>query len=399
MNRQLHSLAALSAATVLLTSCASLQDGVSVRDDVYDIPNRSPRLAAAPSAPQREEGRKPHPDDYYDAGEANAFGRSRGFYDMAYNDPHYFNQARFGFGMGMNMGPAWGWGMGSGMGMGMMGWHSGWAGPGWGMGMGWGADPWMSMSYGWGSPWGAGGFNNPWMSPWNDPWGWNRPWGMGMGMGWNRPWGACAWDPWCCGGWGYGGFMGPWGNCFNCYMPVVIGGGTGNTVIGRRPSIASGGGAGRPGGGVAQQRMLVRDPVGLSPISRPELRPQRTVAPQRPVQEFDYVRPNTRPVQSPDRGRATPGLDHTRPSVERGKPAPNLNSTRPSMDPNRQGQPDRGTRNERQVAPQQRREAPQHGGDGFDRGVSPRSEPRSPGGGGFSPSHDGGGRPSPPRPR
>lgn len=345
-----------AAIAVLLGSCASMRDTAMVRDDVYDIPSRQAKVAAAPAPRNDRDGRKPHPDDYYDSGEAQAYGSTRGWYDMAYNDPHFYNYGRFGFGSGMGMG------MGMGPGMGMMGWQSGWSGPGWGMGMGWGNDPWMSMNHGWG----GGGFYNPW--GWNDPWmwnrpmGWNSPWGMNAGWGWNRPWGGNAWNPYCSGGWGYGGYMGPWGNCYSCYSPMVIGGSSSNTVFGRRPSVSSGGGT-RPGGSPGQQRLVVRDPVGLTPMSRPEMRPDRSATPGRPMAPAPERRPTDRGV-APQRTLPDRGVRPTQPSTPDRRP--------PS---------------------QPRHQEPQRGG-GLDRGGFSPGEQRSPGGG-FSPSPGDGGSRSP----
>lgn len=221
----------IAMAALLLASCSSSQPLAQRDDDVYFMPSTAPPAKKAPANPLAAEERAPAPeDDYYDSGTSQDLSTNRGFYDMAYNEPHYFNYGRFGFGMGL----------------GMMGWQSGWNGPGWGMGFGWGNDPWMNMSMGWGQPW---GFSRPW--GWNDPWAWNRP------LGWGNPWN----DPWGMGyGYGFGSYWGPMGPCL-WYMPVGVS--TSTTYVGHRPtmgtSISGGDGA------VRQPRMATRNPIGLQP--------------------------------------------------------------------------------------------------------------------------------------
>jgi len=249
MKKHVSTMTGMVAMVVLLASCGSMQPVSQVRDDIYFRPSDAPATASTNGRNDRMRPDRPEEmevvEDYFDQNTSKQLGTSGNYYDMAYNDPFYYNQGRFGFGMGMGGMGMGGMGMGGmgmgmgGMGMGMMGWQSGWAGPGWGMGMGWGMGPSMGMGMGWGSPF---GWYDPWC-PWN-PWSpWNRP----MGMGWNRPWG---WhNPWMMGGgwgmggWGMGNYWGPWGNCWNCYMPIVVGGSS-NTFVGHRPSMGSGGGTG-----------------------------------------------------------------------------------------------------------------------------------------------------------
>ncbi len=234
---------------LLLASCASMRDTASVRDDVYYLPSREPAVAAAPVQPRSSQSPAQQDqvaDDYYDQRTSRDLGTDRNYYDMAYNDPYYYNYGRFGFGSGM----------------GMMGWQTGWAGPGWGMGMGYGTgwggpgmgSGWnMSLGYGLG-----GGYYDPWYG------GWGYPYHMNA---WNRPWGMAPWrDPWM-GGYGWGNYYGPYGNCYACYAPVVVGGSSGVSV-GHRPSLSGGGGS-SGAGTVHQPRSAVfRDPVGLTPSTR-----------------------------------------------------------------------------------------------------------------------------------
>ena len=228
-------------------SCATMQPTAGVQDDIYYMPSDAPLANAGPendppakTGSGTQERSEVRSDDYYDPETAKNFD-DRNYYDMAYNDPYYYNYGRFGFG--------------GGMGMSTMGWQSGWNGPGWGMGMGYGygypmGSGWsMSLGYGYGS-----GFHDPWYGGYN-PYGgyWGRPMGY-------SPYGF--YDPYY-GGYGAGNYYGPYGNCYACYTPVVVGGSSG-VVVGHRPSIGSGSNNNAGSNTVTQQRMF-RDPVGLTP--------------------------------------------------------------------------------------------------------------------------------------
>ena len=268
---------------MLAVSCGSLEPTASVRDDVYFMPSEAPPAATA-STDAGTEGTdvgagqpksQPEGYDYYDPATAETYSQ-RNYYDMAYNDPYYYNYGRFGFG-------------------GSMGYMSGWNGPGWGggMGMGYGypmGSGWsMSVGYGYGS-----GFYDPWYGGWGNPY-WNRPYGYSP-WGWNDPY---------MGGYGWGNYYGPYGNCYGCYVPVVIGGSSG-VVVGHRPSVTSGN-TGSGGGTVAQQRSF-RDPVGLTPASR-----KNTTSDQRQMREYP-VRSNDRPpVYYPEQRPQRP-IQESRPS-------------------------------------------------------------------------------------
>lgn len=363
---------------VLLASCGSMQPVSQVRDDIYFMPSEAPPTASI--APTKPTPPAPHEmevvEDYFDQGTSQELGTSRSFYDMAYNDPHYYNYGRFGFGSGMGMG---GMGMG-GMGMGFM---SGWNGPGWGMSMGYGWGSGMGMGgmgmggMGWGSPY---GWYDPW-DPWNrwDPWNpynrwnrWNRPWGMG-GMGWGM-------NPY--GGWGMGNYWGPFGNCMACYAPVVVGGSS-NTYIGHRSSMGAGGGSATGGGrGSYQPRMPLRDPVSLDPVRREAARPQTATRQDQQLQGRDRDRsfPSTTP-RNDTRSGTTP------------RTAPDQRSNAPQLDRGNQQRTTPARTTPQRTAPQRtapERSSPQQRSGGFDRGSSPSVSPSRGGGGGGG----GGSRPS-----
>jgi len=301
-----------------------------VRDDVYHTPSSAPPLASSKKTKAQEAEKPAAVDDYYDPGTAQRYAAPRSYYDMAYNDPHYYNYGRFGFGMGSGMGM----GMGMPTGMGMMGWQSGWNGPGWGMGMGygWGGgmgwnDPWMRMNHGWGNPWGMG-MHNRWGSPWmNSPWGW---------------------DPYF-GGWGgFGNYWGPMGNCFSCYNPPFgVGVPRNPTVFQHRTPF---GGGVRPGSR-DPGRSLLRDPGTPSPRlgTDPSRSTGRPAIQGQPAPDIDRgTRPGGRP------GSLSPGRQ---PTESRPSPRPGRDSGGGTFDR----------------------------GGGFDRGSAP-SRPGSFGGGGSRPS-------------
>lgn len=278
---------------LVLASCGFTQPVVQHDDDVYFMPSQARASAAAPapapSAPQADASTGN--DDYYDPGTASRLGPQRGYYDMAYNDPFFYNYGRFGFGSGLGMG-----------------WQNGWSGPGWGMGFGWG-DPWMSMSLGWGTGWGAA---RPW--GWNDPWGWNRPFGWG-GVGYGG-WGGMGYNGWGWNGWDYyGNYWSPFGLCRTCYIPVVIGGSS-NTYIGHRPATNRA----TSGSAATVRPRMARDPIGLIPSRKPA-----SVMPGAP-QERPQLRPLAPSSPAPERGR---GVNPVERPVER----------RPMGAPQRERQP------------------------------------------------------------
>ncbi len=353
MKKHTQRMTILMVSGVLLSSCGTMQPVSQVNDDVYFMPSQAPPTASVVLTPP-----DPHEmevvEDYFDAGTSQELGTSRSYYDMAYNDPHYYNYGRFGFGSGMGVGM----GMGS-MGMGYM---SGWNGPGWGMSMGYGWGSGMGSmgmgGMGWGSPY---GWYDPW-DPWNrwDPWNpinrwnrWNQPWGMG-GMGWGMNQFG--------GGWGMGNYWGPYGNCMTCYAPVVVGGSS-NTYIGHRSSMGSGGNSTTGvGGSTYQPRLPMRDPVSLDPLRREAAKTRTSPA---PVQRSE----------ARDQDRSFPGTTSPR------------NNTRYENAPRTTPRLDRGT--QQRTAPQRStpgRSAPSRGGS-FDRGTSsPSMGPsRNSGGGSRSP--------------
>lgn len=256
---------------LMASSCGSMQPTAQVRDDVYDIPDRRPVLAAAP-------GQAPMSgmDDYYDPSDSGAYDlarfEDRDYHDITYNDPAWYNQGRFGFNVGVGM---WGPTMGMGMGYGMpMGYDPFWGGSAWG-------NPAWGNPY-WGNSWMSG--YGAWGYPYN---GWN----MGMGMGWGQPFG-----PW--GGMGWGNPYNPWGGLYPFGPPCCVGcGGWGsNTVVSHRPSWTGGGaGAGNPVMNPTPRRTSANS---LYPAARPAQNGQVRPAPA-------GTRPAARPAQPQQ--RATDG--------------------------------------------------------------------------------------------
>jgi hypothetical protein len=305
MKKHLHAINLTIFTSLVLMSCTATQSTTNVVDDVYFTPTPRNTKAIASTQPFDESG----PDeDYYDATQAKGMQGNRDYYDVAYNDPYYYNYGRFGFNSGLGMG---GMGMGNmgwgGMGMGNMGWGGMGMGPcGWGMnnmgwgGMGMGNMGWGGMGMGMGMGMGSMG----WGGMGNMGWGGmnNMGWG-GMGMGWNDPWmrGNCGG-----GGWGMGNYWGPMGNCLNCYAPVVLGGSS-NTYIGQRPSMGSGRptSGGSPGG--TTNRAVVRDPVSLDPVNRQRAAPSHAAPVQRTAPRSWEQRgvPASQPQQQRER-TATP---------------------------------------------------------------------------------------------
>jgi hypothetical protein len=349
MKKQLHMLYVTIITAVVLMSCTATQPTTQVHDDVYYSPTQRNSGAVASTRPFDDSVAQ---DDYYDVSQAQGMQGERDYYDVAYNDPYYYNYDRFGFdtglgmgGIGMGMG-----GMGMGIGMGNMGWggmgmgrcgmgmgNMGWGGMGMGS-MGWGSMGWGGMGMG-NMGWGGMGMG------WNDPWMWNSP-GMWNGPGmWNTPWMMNN----CGGGWGMGNYWGPMGNCSNCYSPIVIGGSS-NTYIGQRPSMGSGRATSGGTTGGSSNRAVVRDPVSLDPVTRERAAPSHMVPVQRsaPRSWEENGIPSSRPQQQRER-TAQPSRSNTEYEPQR------------RTTPDRTGGMDRG---------------------GYDRGrtTSPSSSP-SPGGG------------------
>ncbi|MBL7982873.1 MAG: hypothetical protein JNL52_13820 [Flavobacteriales bacterium] len=290
---------------LLATGCGSLQQTTAVRDDVYFSPGSEPMAAATPIQAE-EPAVAEATDDYYSAQEAPAVGSS-GFYDIAYNDPYYYNYDRFGFGQspfmqgGMYMG---GFGVPGGYG----GWNSRYIGFGMSFGMGWPYQNGMTGPLAWYAPW-------SWYDPMtSNPWGWSSGMGWGYGLGHGMGWGY---------GMGYGPYYGPWGACMTCYCPVVVGGG-GNVVYGPRPGT---GGAGRTVPNASGMR--TRDPISLtrtmprtskaSEGARPTLSEGRQLSGTRPATGVNErsTSPQARPAQN-DRAR-TPSTTYGRPATSPGR--------------------------------------------------------------------------------
>lgn len=263
-------------AALLMTACGSMQETTQVRDDVYDIPDRSAvaSISNAPEAPAEEPK-----DDYYDAGTARDQAR-RDYYDMTYNDPHYYNYGRFGFGTGVG-----GWGPSYGMGFGY--------GSGMGMGMGYS----MGLSYGW--PYTSTMYNSP--TGWYDPY-WENSYMSGYGA-WGNPYGS--YNPYGYGSmynpYGYGGcgsYVGPYGTYYGGYVPWS----SSPTVVAHRPGMGGGGITNNSNGGVTSQPRSMRSPAYNL------LQPRPTERTQRPGRDGNWsVAPSrSEPARQRDTERARP---------------------------------------------------------------------------------------------
>ncbi|HEX2616810.1 MAG TPA: hypothetical protein VHL57_04660, partial [Flavobacteriales bacterium] len=208
----------LPIAALLLASCGSLQETTSVRDDVYDIPDRTVLASTAGAMTEEAAPAEQQQDPYYDERESQDQRRGD-YYDMTYNDPYWYNYGRFGFNSGYGGGYG-GYGSGFGMSMGY-GWPTSWGGMSIGYSTGY-YDPYWSNS--WMSGYGMG------YSPFGSPYGYGYG-GYGyspFGYGYNPYgyYGGGYWSP----------YQGPWGGCYGCYVPVDYGNGNGY-VYGHRPSM------------------------------------------------------------------------------------------------------------------------------------------------------------------
>jgi hypothetical protein len=201
-----------------------------------------------PSAPSAEQ-------DYYDPEVARSTPY-RDYYDLAYNDPYYYNYGRFGFGASVGS-----------------------FGPGMGMG----------LSYGW-------------------P-GYYDPFNYGMGFGYSPFYSyyPSGYYPYGVPGYviydqGYGPYQGPYGGCVNCYEPI------GYSVYGHRGSMASVGGAGST---TTNTPRRMRSPVPLltsTPAMRDAYRdPQRPTSSDRiTVPGRDRTVRNQAPARNWDSPSQTP---------------------------------------------------------------------------------------------
>jgi hypothetical protein len=274
----------------------------SVDDDVYFRPSMAPVRASTNGGAAYDEPAAQMPtatpsDDYYNEDTSKSLGTDGGYYDVTYNDPYYYNYGRFGF----NASP--------------MGWQTGWNGPGWGgsmmNGMGWGSG-WQGYSLGWrygtSALWGSyrpGWVYNPYISP--NPWGWNN-WGYG-GLGYGYGYGNGY-------GYGYGNYNSPWGSCYSCYSPVVIGDGSsgGSIMVTPRRPLGSSGGAVN-----GTRRMPVRNPVGLAPMANDR---SRTFQGRRDAIDRTTRTPNVNPGRSQPVTRTDRTRERSTPSRDPGRMAP-----------------------------------------------------------------------------
>lgn len=262
----------------LLSACGQLRETTAVRDDVYDIPDRQ---AMAAAVPQQQSGGSGTDNAYYDPAESRRSGSfDRGYYDMAYNDPYYYNYGRFGFGIG-SFGPGYGMGM-------SYGWPTNFGS--------------MSIGYGYGS--GMYGYNPYWTNSWMSGYGYGYdPFGYSGYGNYGYGWGGYGMGY----GSGYGPYRGPWGGCLNCYEPW----GYANTVYTHRPSMAAG--SATPAGATTAPR-LMRNPASLipeAPVNRSPAFDGGRAPSSRPVG-------NDRAVRQQNRYNPAPGERATERSPARG---------------------------------------------------------------------------------
>jgi hypothetical protein len=193
---------------LVAAGCGSMQPTTLVRDDVYDIPDRSV-VAAAPAASEATGEPSGFVEDYYNPADSGLYdlgtSNERSYNDITYNDPQWYNQGRFSFGVGVS---SWGSSYGMGMSYGYPGFY----------------DPFWGNSYmsGYGA-WGYPGFGG---------------WGMSMGMYYGGFYPYGGYPPYYGGYYPYGGYC---PSCYACY------GGFSQPTIAHRPSLSSGGGS-QPGG-------------------------------------------------------------------------------------------------------------------------------------------------------
>jgi hypothetical protein len=246
---------------LLLTACSTMQQTGQMRDGVYEKPTGEALASASPVNEPTKQA-----DDYYDPDQASEF--SRGYYDMAYNDPYYYNYGRFGWGMGLGYGTGWGSPYGSSY---------------WGMSQSWGSpyyDPW-------GPPYGYGGWGAPYGYPYGGYGGWCDPWHSGY---YGNPY---------YNGYGYYGYGGP---CYGCYQPVMV---YTNTIVTHRPTLGSGGNGGGSGGDPTPTFA----PVG--PMSLLSTTPSRSLS---SMSDFSarpaYPTHGSRPMEPSRQSQTRPSYDH-----------------------------------------------------------------------------------------
>jgi hypothetical protein len=287
-----------------------------VRDDVYDIPDRTLVASVAPVTPEPAKE-----EEYYDPGQASKYA-SGTYADRTYNDPYYYNYSRFGFGYS-NFGSY------SGMGIGM-GWNSGYVNNTW--------------------------FNSP--TGWYDPY-WGNSWQSGYGMYGSNPYGG-YYNPWNAGydpyGWGqpyYGGYS-PYYGGYNPYMGgynpycgggYVVGGwsGTGSSVVvAHRPGMSGGASFSSTS---TQPRNSRNVPGLLTPTPPTRIDRNGMASPYRSISTSPAARPDR--TFTPDRGTRTS----------------------PDAKPERKDAP----ANDKQTQPRERRERRDHAPRTFggDQGTSP----------------------------
>lgn len=204
-------------AALFLASCGALKETAYAPDDVYyqEESGYVREVVASAPAERNSNNTSDDSDEYYNPQEARRAER-RGFYDVAYRDPYFYNYGRFGFNSG-----AWGMGMGNPIGAGYRPFYGSPYNGAFGTGSYWGggssfygydpfmnnnmysSGPWMSPynNNGWGNSWAYGGYSPNWMYP-------NNFYGNSFNpyMGYYDP---------------FNGYYGNGGYCPNMFNPVV----------------------------------------------------------------------------------------------------------------------------------------------------------------------------------
>ncbi len=288
----MRNLIATLPALFLLVACGSLRETSAVRDDVYDIPDRTLMASVAPATPEPAKEVA-----YYDPDQASRYAPGT-YADRTYNDPYYYNYSRFGFGYS-NFGSYNGMGIG-------MGWNSGYGNNTW--------------------------YNSP--TGYYDPY-WGTSWQSGYGLYGGNPYGG-YYNPWNAGydpyGWGqphYGGYSSYYGG-YNPYMGgynpyggggYVLGGGNGpgsSVVVAHRPGMSGGGSFGSTSSQPRTSRTVpglltpppasrsVRNDVFFSPAggtrNTPYTRPDRTTTPDRGTRTTPDAKPERKDAPARDKG-------------------------------------------------------------------------------------------------
>jgi len=328
MNTSIRISPVVALLALTIVSCGSIRTASDVRDDVYYMPSDAPLTASvadvppAPEpAPEPAPKSTPPTDDYYNAETATQYAPSN-YYDMAYNDPYYYNYGRFGFNSGLTgLAGRTGYGYGQ---NGMM------IGFGYGTGV---YSGWSSIPYGYG-----GYYGNAYYAPWTYDIGYGGfggYYGNPYGSYYGNPYGGYYGNPY--GGYngGWGPYYGPYGNACPYYSPVIVGGSS-STVVSHRPGM--GGNSSGNGGTSSRPANEFRDPIGLTnrAVDERGVRSQPVQGQQTRTPDHSRIRyyeperqPTTRPTRETSPRTAPARENH---GTERATPSRNDGGSRNNND-------------------------------------------------------------------